>query len=200
MLLQVHQDTILWWTNTREVQPDPKKLHALTEMPPCNKKELWPFLGIMNGKFFPSRTGVSDPLRKLMSSHCEWTWNSRYQNLQDRAKNTIKKNATIVFCNEKDQQYPETDVSSICLGASLLQERDGIQFPRDEAANNAAPHPISCASKKSDSARTCYSNTEREVLGTAHGLKITTTVAHEVSVITDHQPLIAILQKVASLS
>ena len=55
----------------RGVQPDPKKIKALMDMPaPKSKKELQAFLGIINylGKFSPHTADVCDPLCKLTSS------------------------------------------------------------------------------------------------------------------------------------
>ena len=44
---------------------------------------------------------------------------------------------TMAFYNEKEQLYPEADMSGVGLGASLLQVRGGMQFPRNGAPNNA---------------------------------------------------------------
>ena len=55
-----------------------------------------------------------------------------YQNLYDwAAKNIIIKNMTILFDNGKLQLYLETNASGVSLGESLLQVRDGMQFPRN---------------------------------------------------------------------
>ena len=88
------------------------------------------------GKFSPP-TKVCELLRKQTSSKCKWTLNNTYQNIHDKTKDFIKNNATVAFYNEKEQQYWERDVSSAGLGTSLLQMRDGMVFPRDEAPNSA---------------------------------------------------------------
>ena len=78
----------------------------LTKMiPPTNKKELQFFLGIMNylGKIFPAALEVCEPLRKLTSSKSEWMWNNTYQQLFDKAKAIIIKDATTKFFNEKER-------------------------------------------------------------------------------------------------
>ena len=75
------------------------------------------------GKFLPSTTEVCEPLRKLTSSQCEWTWNNTYQRLYNRAKTTIKKDATIVFYIMKEQLYLETNMSGVSIGASPLQTK-----------------------------------------------------------------------------
>ena len=76
-------------------------------------------LGIMNyqGKFLPSTAEMCEPLRKHTSTKCKWTLKNTYQNLHDRVKIIIKKSVTIVLYNEKEQLYPETDVSDVGLGA-----------------------------------------------------------------------------------
>ena len=72
MSLQVYQNTIFGEIIYRNgVQPGPRKLYVLTEMPSLMiKKELKLFIGIMNylGKFSPSTVEVCKPLRKLTSS------------------------------------------------------------------------------------------------------------------------------------
>ena len=58
------------------MQPDPRKISALTEMPaPKNKKELQAFLGIINylSKSSPDTAEVCKPLGKLMLSKATWT-------------------------------------------------------------------------------------------------------------------------------
>ena len=65
----------------QEVQSDPQKVRALTEMPaPKNKRELQPFLGVINylGKFSLGMAEVCDPLQKLTSSRTMWMWNASY--------------------------------------------------------------------------------------------------------------------------
>ena len=64
--------------------------------------------------------------------------NSTYQYLYDRGKYIIKRDMTTAFYNEKEQLHLERDVLDVDHRASLLQARNGMQFPRNEAPNNAA--------------------------------------------------------------
>ena len=62
--------------SSQDIQPDPQKVRALTEMlAPKTKKELQAFLGIINylNKFSPGTSEVCKPLRKLKSSKMTWT-------------------------------------------------------------------------------------------------------------------------------
>ena len=72
------------------------------------------------GIFSPSTTEVYEPLRKLLSPNCEWTLNNTYQNLYNRAKIIIKKNATMAFYNDKGTIRPGNRCIDVDLGASPL--------------------------------------------------------------------------------
>ena len=91
-----------------------------------NKNELQSLLGITNrlGKFLSSTTEVCEPFTKLVSLKCEWTWNNTFQNLYDRAKNMILKNATIAFYSEKEQLFLETDALHVGLGATSFGSKE----------------------------------------------------------------------------
>ena len=58
------------------VKPDPSKISAIIDMPiPSTVKELQRFMGMVNylGKFFPSLSKVSEPLRKLLEKDAIWS-------------------------------------------------------------------------------------------------------------------------------
>ena len=65
-------------------------------------------------------------------------WNNTYKKLYKRANSLINKDMSIVFYSEKEQPYLETGANGVGLRASLLQVREGMQFPKDEASNNMA--------------------------------------------------------------
>ena len=90
---------------------------------PNNKKELQAFLGIINylGKVSPGTADVCDPLCKLISRKAIWTWNAYYQALFNKAKLLIKSDMCMKFYDDTKPLYLETAVSSIGLGAALLQ-------------------------------------------------------------------------------
>ena len=60
-------------------QPDPHRLHVLTDMPPpTNKRELKFFLCILNylGKFLSFTINIHNALKKLTSAKTDLKWNS----------------------------------------------------------------------------------------------------------------------------
>ena len=71
-------------------------------------------------------------------------------------------------------------------------------FKRNETPNNAALWSVTFASKSLTGMETCYGNIKKEALGILHGLEKFhhSCFSHEVKVITDHKPLIAIFKKV----
>ena len=89
------------------------------------------------------------------------------------------------------------DASGIGLGATLLQTRYNTSCLKDEAPDNSILRPIAFVNKSLIRAEKRYSNIGREVLGILYGLE---TFCHycftrEVSIITDHRPLVAIFKK-----
>ena len=72
------------------------------------------------------------------------------------------------FYNIKQQLYLETDPSGICIGVSLLQVRDKMQFPKNETLNIAALWSIAFASKILTSTETFYNNIKGKTLGILH--------------------------------
>ena len=101
------------------------------------------------------------------------------------------------FYNETLPLYLENNASGMGLGAALLQTRDGTKCPRDITLDSGIFRPIAFASESLTSMERRYSNIEREALGILHGLErfCHYYFAREVSIITDHKPLVAILKK-----
>ena len=130
-------------------------------------------------------------------SRTEWTLNATYQKLFDKAKSIIKDDACVKFYYETQPLHLETDVSVVRLGAALLQSRSGISCPRDKAPENSILRPIMFASKSLSSAERRYSNIERETLGILNRLEKFHhyCLVRDVSIITDHKPLVAIFKK-----
>ena len=101
------------------------------------------------------------------------------------------------FYDETKPLNLETDASGIGLGTTLSQTRDGTTCPKDNAPDNTILRPILFTSKTLTSAEQKYSNIERGALGILHGLNKFHHYwyVREISIITDHQPLVAIFKK-----
>ena len=189
-------------------RPDPWKLKAPIKMSPKNekwtcppkmKKELQVSLGMINylSKFSPITADIFESLRQLISVKTEWTWNAIYQKLFDKAKSIITEDACMKFYDEIKPLYLETDASAVGLGAGLLQKRHGTSYLRDEAPDNSVLMLITFSSKSLSRAEKRYSNIAKEALGILYRLKNIHhyCFAREMSIITNHKPLVAIFRR-----
>ena len=116
-----------------------------------------------------------------------------YQKIYKKTKDIIKDAVCLKLYNEKESLYLETDFSGIGLGAGLLQVRDGMQFSQEEAPDNTALCLIALASMILTSAKTWYSNMDREALGIFSGLEKFHhyCFTNKVSTIMEHEPKVA---------
>ena len=94
-----------------------------------------------------------------------------YQDLYNKTKKMVKKDACMKFYNVARPLYLETDTSSISLGARLLEVRNDMNCGCDEIPDNAILHLIACTRKSFSSAKWHYSNIEAKALGILHGLE-----------------------------
>ena len=99
------------------------------------------------------------------------------------------------FNDETKPLYIEMDASIVGLEVMLLQTRNNTSCAKDEAPDLSIFRPIVFASKSEAVKR--YSNIEREALGILYGIEKVHhyCFAREVSIITDHKPLVTIFKK-----
>ena len=165
---------------------------------PKNKKELQPFLGIINylSKLSPDTSEVCKLLRMLMSSKAMWTWNASYQQQFEKAKSLIKPEMCMKFYDNTKLLSLETDTSAIGLRAVLLQPRDNTTCQTHIAPDNTMLYPIAFASKSLMGAECRYSNIECEALAILHGLEKFHHYyfGREVLIITDHKLLVSMFK------
>ena len=135
-----------------------------------------------------------------MPAKTEWKWNATYLKMLNKAKAIIKEDGCMKFYDETKPLYIETDASEVGLGAALLQTRNHTNCHRDKAPDISILRPIAIASKtlpgqKKDTA--IFKEKQYMALKKFYHY----CFAREVSVITDHKPLITIFKKdVATLS
>ena len=98
-------------------------------------------------------------------------WNGMYQDLLDRAKERVKKDACMKSDDPSRLLYLEIDSSGVILKAGSLKIRDDMNCGQDKVPDNATLCPIVLGSKSLSSAEWSYSNIESEPLGTLHGLE-----------------------------
>ena len=138
-----------------------------------------------------------------MSNKTEWTWNATYQKIFDKAKSIIKQDACMKFYYETKPLYIQTDAPGVGLGVALIHIRSNKNCHWDEAPDNSILSPYVFTSKSLTEAEKRCSNIEREALGMLYWLEKFHhyCFVREVSIITDHKPLVAIFNKdIATLS
>ena len=169
------------------LEPDPSKLDAIRQMsPPQSKAELHSFLGLVNymKRYSARLTELSVPLREILKTDHGWMWESSQQNSFEQIKAEITSAPVLAYYDPNAMHIIQTDASSKGVGAVLLQEG----------------RPITYVSRALTPTEQNYSNIERELLSVVFGLE---RLHHfvfggQITLQTDHKPLIGILQKCVS--
>ena len=143
--------------------------------PQKTKKELQPFLGMLKYlcKFLPMMAEVYDPLWKLASLKPGQTWNRMYQDLYNKVKEIVMKDACMKLCDVVRPLYLETNSSSIywpCSQANTGKGWSELQACQNTRECNTESDCIS-QQKCLSSAQWCYSKIECEALRILHKLE-----------------------------
>ena len=111
------------------IQPDKAKIKAIQEMPtPESKKDLERFLGMIQyiGRFIPSLSETSAPLRILLKKETEWHWEQQQEEAYNKLKDLATTTPTLKYFDVEKQVELSVDASKYGVGAVLSQE--GIQW------------------------------------------------------------------------
>ena len=83
------------------------------------------------------------------------TWNRKYQELYDKAKTLIKKDACMkLFYDQNELLYIEIDTPGVGLESELQQIRQVINCSKDTTSDNSILSPIAFVSNNLSSADT----------------------------------------------
>ena len=109
----------------------------------------------------------------------------------------MKLDACMMFYDENEPQYLETDAFGVGLGVGLLQIREKINCPYDEAPDNTVLHPTAFASKSLPTAKpdtaalrgkhSAYYMDWKKIYHYCFAIKV--------SIITDQKSLVSISKK-----
>ena len=145
----------------------------------------------------PAVAEVCKPFWKLTSVKVDWAWNIRYQGQYGRAKKIIKKDVCMKFYGASGTKYLEADTAGVSLGARLLQVRDVMNCGCDKIPDNITLHPSPFASK---SLIKCWVALQQYRMASPWNTTCLEMLHHhcfakEVCLITDHNPLVALISK-----
>ena len=171
------------------IKPDPDRIRDLQDIPPPrDKKELRQFLGLMTflSPFIRNLSEMASMLRELLKKDSMFMWELHHQSCFDGLKHLVTTRSCLQYFNVAKTPILQTDASLLGLGVALLQENE-----------SGVVQPVAYASKSLSGAEKRYDCIERELLAIVFGTQRFHTYLYgrEFRVITDHLPLVAIVQK-----
>ncbi|XP_057709985.1 uncharacterized protein K02A2.6-like [Corythoichthys intestinalis] len=169
------------------IRPDPRKVSAIENMPrPQCKKDVQRFNGMITfmGKFIPNLSEKMAPLRQLTEKNIEWQWNHEHENAWNVLRKLLTVEPVLKFYDSEKAIKISSDASQSGLCAVLLQKHEDWQ-------------PIAYASRSMSDPETRYAQIEKELLSITYACERfhQFVSGQEISVETDHKPLIALFQK-----
>ena len=189
-------------------KPDPAKIAAIKDFPePKNITDLRSFLGLANqfGDYAPDLRHAMEPLKPLLQKKNVYTWSNDHT----IAMNNVKAIITGPQCLQRfDPKLPIvllTDASRTGLGFVLIQTEVKPEAKDDDAlADAVTKHTakkipkgrlVSCGSRFLSSAEANYAVIELELLAIQWAIAKSRLylAGANFTVITDHQPLVGVL-------
>ena len=166
------------------LKPDPAKIKAINEMPPPkDKQELQTFLGMVTylSKFSPNLSDATKPLRDLLKSDVDFTWDEQQNKAMEEVKSLISSQPILSFFDPKKEIILEVDASKSGLGATIKQEGK----------------PVAFASKALTPTEENYAQIEKELYAILFGCQRFHQYLYgrDVTVHSDHKPLETIAKK-----
>lgn len=166
------------------VQPDHDKIRSITAMEePKDQPALLRFLGMVTylTSYLPKLATVAEPLRRLTKKNEPWKWEAEHQKAFDSLKALVTKAPVLKYFDAKKNVTIQCDSSSVGLGAVLLQ--DG--------------QPVCYSSKSLTPTERRYAQIEKEMLAILFACRKFEfyIIGKQVTVQTDHQPLVRIFKR-----
>lgn len=166
------------------LKPDPAKVEAVRAMAaPTDKEGIRRFLGFVTylSKFIPNLSEEDAPLRQLLKSNVEFSWQPAQEKAFARLKDLCSHPPVLKYFDPAQPVDIFCDASSSGLGAVLLQDN----------------HPVAFSSRSLTDAETRYAQIEKETLSIVHACaKFHNYIfGKPVTVYNDHKPLEDIFKK-----
>ena len=174
--------------NKDGIKPDPDKISALENLEiPKNRTELLSFLCMMqsNSDFIPQFARKAAPLRELSKSQGKFKWEKKHMDCFNDLLQEFREDTLVRYFDKNKPVFIFTDAHVTGLGA-ILAQGDTIQTAK----------PVHIKSRTTKPAETRYPPIDLEGLAVDYALRSFRNYLigspHEITVVTDHQPLIPI--------
>lgn len=170
------------------IHPTNEKYQAIQNAPaPNNKEELQSFLGMINfyNRFLEGKATVAEKLHRLLDVNAKWKWTSQEESTFQRLKGLLQSDAVLTSYSIDKELILACDASSYGVGAVLAhRDKDGLE------------RPIAYASRTLGASERNYAQLDREALSILFGITHfhLYVAGRSVTIITDHKPLLGILQ------
>ena len=155
---------------------------------PKNVRELKSYLGLLTyySKFLPNMSTVLAPLYQLLHRGALWRWGKKEHKSFQASKDLLTSSDLLIHFNLDLPLLLACDASAYGVGAVLAH-----RLP------DGSERPIGYASRSLSSAERNYAQIEREALACVFGIKRfhSYLLGHCFELITDHQPLLALLSQ-----
>ena len=147
-------------------------------------------------KFIPYLSDYRQPLQELLKKENEYYWMPVHDEAFKKLKSVIVKDMTLKYFDANLPIYIETDASKKGIGVVLMQPDPNVQNTSKTAVPNNL-RPAYYVSKTLTAMESNYSNIEGEMLGMVFSVLHFKhfTYGQQVTVITDHKPLITLSKK-----
>ena len=164
------------------------RVKAIVDMPhPTNKKQLQSLLGVCNyyRMFVKGFAQIAEPLYSLLRKNAPYKWGQAQATAVEQLKTSLCNAPIVKFPDFTKAFHIYTDASLTGLGATLMQDHDGVL------------HPLNYVSKSLNEAQKNYSATKLETLALVFALEQFRCIIlnYPVHVYTDHLPLIGVMKK-----
>ncbi|GBO41607.1 Transposon Ty3-G Gag-Pol polyprotein [Araneus ventricosus] len=170
--------------NVAGMRPDPERVKAVVELKePKNKLELQRVLGMLNylRRFVPHFSTKTAALRELLKQKVEWQWLGLHSQAFKELKNLICNAPVLGIFDSNKPITLQADSSKDGLGCCLLQNGQ----------------PIAFSSRSLTDSEKNYAQIEKEFLSILFAVNKFHYYIYgrEVEVLTDHKPLVSIMNK-----
>ena len=185
--LQTSAEYLGFVIDAEGVHTSPTKLEAIQNAPePRNVNELRSFLGLLNyyGRFIPNLAALLHPLHALLQRTKKWKWTKECADVFRNAKKQLSSAPVLAHYDPQLPLQLAGDASSYGVGAVLSH-----RYP------DGSERPVAYASRTLLPSERNYAQIEKEALALIFGIQKFHQFIYgrKFTLLTDHQPLLAIL-------